>query len=706
MLYQQKQEIIEDGFGKVTAVFRIADTYPALFSGSPIEVDIFEFGSSKKTADTATGEQKEDEFDFSINAAKINSMSDYNAMVFALECQSSDRWVALFLHEGNTFSLGNVADKEFSGLARRKANARDLLWHGAEWSGEPEPLRDWKFSAQSFGTATLDSVNMDDVTDDEVTTQGIINEIMADSAWLTANVVRPNLWASHVDIYHHSAIAINAILEKFRLIAETRIKATIPDYTLTFEPCNSGHKFTPSIPTPATVGAYDFARYEPDTDMTHALPLRLFDSGSGRQGYVSKTMLSPVHADEVFDKAHSWLRFESLTDFLYNFALAMGCSLSITENGAAGVTVKFVPLVGNEGAAVYLKDATSGDIDIQQVSNTEKSSVYRADPASYIIEGMESVCVDEYSYPFADALLTPPNDVDANKLACVSIAPTLYDSQVKGRTFKPWGYSPYFLASSHYTHSGIHFYDESTGNFVPAYSVIYEIGGTAKNFLKLGDCINDRLVAGVNRYSIEYSVSIPYVSSFSNNADGSAPSWKTLKLWGGVSLDGVSYTITDIERDYSKWQTKIKLTNSSKYAFASTLPETPSRGIMPPRVQGAQYVAGEQIYSGVPMAMDPDGFAVVLLPWNSHMNRYIGVAVNDAAQGERVVAVDSGRVKLYGFSASNRGEPVYWRASGASHSPLLTDYETEEVSMRLGQAVDAQGTVELKDYSEITHRRP
>ena len=705
MLYQQRQEITEDGFGKVTAVFRIADTYTNLFSGSPIEVDIFDFGSSKKTADTATGEQKEDEFDFSINSAKINTLEEYNAMVFTLECQASDRWVALFLHEGDTFTLGNVADKEFSGLARRKANARDLLWHGEEWDSNPDPIREWKFSAQSFGTAILDKLNIETETDDLVTTTGLIREAVADTAWLNANLVRPNLWAAYAETYHHGALNINVIFEKLRAIAETRIKTTIPDFALVFKPSNSGHKFMPAVPVQGSgSGEHRFKRYDGDSDLSHTLPFRLFDTTQGRQPYVSKSMLLPAALGEEWDKEHSWLRFANFTDLLYNFALAMGCSLIISETGGAGITVELVPLVGNAGSNVYIKDASTGDIDIQQLSNTDAASVYRADPGSYVVEGAEVIRTDVYSYPYASATATPPLGFDQNKLICVSVAPTLDDHEVRGWDFTAWGYSPWANATGYYTHSALLMYDAS-GGFVPAYSVICEVGGTAKHYLKLGDCINERLVIGSNKYSTEYSITMPYVSSFSNNADGSAASWKALKLWAGIELDGVSYTITDIERDFARWQTKIKLTNSSKYSFASTLPAVPTHAIKPPSDSGRTYTAGGTIEAGMPLSLIDTGEVYPLELFKGALNTYVGISTNSAAAGGQVGAVTSGFIKLRNFNASTAGAPVYWRAEGASHEPLLTDLETEEIYVRLGQAVDSLGTVELKDYLEYTHRK-
>ena len=182
-VYRQILQAEENGI-LVTEELIISDDYPSIFNPvGAIDVDIFEFGTSKKDLDK-NGAQQDDQFDFTLHAGKILTTDEQNCLTFILEAESLSRWCGYFIHETAVYTSGDLNDKEFSGKILPKLTGTDVKWDGAQWNDSPAPLREWKISAQTFSSAILDSCKLEDETVEGVINEGLLTQMLSDATWV------------------------------------------------------------------------------------------------------------------------------------------------------------------------------------------------------------------------------------------------------------------------------------------------------------------------------------------------------------------------------------------------------------------------------------------------------------------------------------------------------------------------------------------
>ena len=216
------------------------------------------------------------------------------------------------------------------------------------------------------------------------------------------------------------------------------------------------------------------------------------------------------------------------------------------------------------------------------------------------------------------------------------------------------------------------------------------------------------LAADKGAYERSYDITIPSLTQFSANADGSSPSWKNLKIGSKYVQDGKDYVITGIERIAKEFKTKIRCEMTSRFAFT-----TPSQGIETPeflpelsRNTGVLIgYATENITKGCAVCKNDDGTISLMKARLDYKGRFCGFAMDNALAGMRVDYKLAEEVECDiwtftpGLKVVIRYSPV--NALNLSHDNLLETSVIEDTHISVGTALTS--TVIKFDYEAITH---
>jgi len=731
--YRQILQYQEDGIGLVTAEMIVSDTFADLFIPAGfIDVDIFDFNDSVKDLEEATGVQKEDEFEFSMHAAKVSTADESACFAFILQSESQIRWVATFLHETANYTSADRDSMEFVGKIRPSASGTDFIWHGNQWETDPHPHREWKLKAQSFGAAVLDSINLETETIEGVSVTGIINQIIADSAWVSANIVDKQMFigdivgTESVELWILRLVNFNSAMEKLRVLAEARIQETIPGFSLVFNSAYSGFKFETldyayriGGGSSADLGTYYKISGSPSG---YANDVKIFDANSINSPFVSWFLFDPDFEDnwqKGNNDAYAFKGRKNLTTLLYKIANNFGFYLSF-KYISNGIEVTFSPSASIVSEPVYIKDAVKGSINIDAVEKSVNKK-YKGHAHHLAVEG-----ADCYDVKFEnDAMMaTTSKDMVADKanseLLPLTTSPT-FVSYFEDRGGFIWQRDNYVRTYPHnarvlidgglashdsnvFTHTSIYIYQG--GYIYPASSVGAKVDGVETWFPKIADLLNAIQVRGDQNYKTKYEIEAPYLCGFSLNSNGSSPSWKNLKLGSLITLDAVDYAVYSIKRNYQEHRTNIKIVNVSKFAFieqaVTPLPYSiPSFGTLPGEsvaVPDSYGIAGEQVYAFNVAVIGDDGKYYNAQDIQEHHHKFVGFFLNNALTGENV------NIKEYGDVTNPAwhwtvGLPVWVRVgettSNVSQSPLTAKDGSHVLVLCVGVAISSN-TIQIK----------
>lgn len=719
--YRQIKRKWEKGTGWVTAEMVISDSYANLFTQTGVEdVDIFKFNSSKEDLEK-NGAQKEDEFNFEMSDAKIKTTSDQDARDFVVTAETDNIWLALFVYETDPYTSGTVADKEFSGKIRSKISGQNIVSFGAQWGSNPNPLRDWKVSAQSLGAAVMESINMADKTVDSETVKGVLTEMAEDTTWVSDNVEDVESSKPGSLTYKtKNMIDMNIALEKLRGLVETRVKTDIPEFQLSFKASQSGFTFVPTEGKGdgSPKGGHHWAKWESrpdkagrlnllDLTATEYLPyvsVNLFITGYGISDPDDKKELRAMEKDYSFE------RYDNFKDFLYAIAPCFGCFCIIRNLSATHLEVEFVPKGDIDADEVFVCDYTGGDLDLQTEKVTEK--MYKGRANYVAVEGRDYYKV-ENGYSIPSEKFTQGSDEKGDLLA-LTVSPTLkgpsdwYESNSNRphnfhNTYNPSS-DPYFIHTAIYIKYPL---DEDYTFVTPAMQVVTVIDGDKYVYDNLAGCLNALSARNGLIHRAEYKRTIPWISRFSISPTGSNQSWKNCKVASIYTEDSREYLIAGIERDWDKYETLLRLTRSSKYNFAN--PIGTEAGIVyagPERHPGAgSGIAGEALESGDAGMWGTDSKIYKMTAEHNNYGSYAGIIDNSVSEGGRVYLRNNEPVMNDEWEFTP-GKLVYVRTSdncNLSHESFLQKTDTEDLLICVGYAISQNCLLAKKMFESIAY---
>lgn len=238
------------------------------------------------------------------------------------------------------------------------------------------------------------------------------------------------------------------------------------------------------------------------------------------------------------------------------------------------------------------------------------------------------------------------------------------------------------------------FYDLSTSDnlFCPANGIHIKYDGVEESFgytaerpKGLTDYINYLMAIDEQYYTQEYSLTVPYWSGFKKGATikwnqiqlGSKIklTWNVINYAGGVFTETAvtkTFIVNEIERDYQKVETKIKLHYEGRFAYTQSIAAPAIKDYIQDEPQNnttteviKEFIAASAIVAGDAMMVDEVVGVVGALssiPLQTYYGKTIGIAMNDALVNETVFVQISGTVfcNAYNFTG-HIGKYVYCR---------------------------------------------
>ena len=658
MTYKQTYDYYEDEAGDVVISLFLSDTKAGLFSETFTEMSIINLSELKESVEIASGQLAEDEVTFTMSDIFADTTDNISAREFLLEGLSASvkRFIGIFIHYADeTPSESNFA---FYGVLVPDAKANDLYWNSAKYATDPNPFRDWSFTARPLTTQLLDNVLVKDCID-----------AISESFWTTNAIDRDGYYNDGtIKSRFSELINLNLVIKEVctKAVAELASQS-LGTYTIACPVVNTNVSFRPSRyinradyfvseadPTPPLIninflnGAEGnafadslrllgllprfnskvkkkyFLQDEVDLfpiDDTDVRPLVIgFDTiDDDNSPYVSQRVFRTQYLNTVPDpdapenlpneynseSAKSTLCYKdetTVTDWLYQIAFNFGFFLRLDyeENGDI-LVLNFAPRI-SANTQTYLPYVTGADLQTNletQITSkdtavgkgfywtTEGQNIYKdkiTDPAQKQTSGKniyftispnycgiynlvywnasnsEELFGVNKGFPIGSALL-PHN------MKFINIVSSLAHPDYKDTTSAHTGI--YMKVSKYDAGNDL----EATSYFTTAGQVTLLQNGTYKDFSSMASYINGLVAFDEDYYKTTYSITLPYLMSFSINSDGSDKFFKALNLLNNVVIDGVTYKIVDITRNFAEISTKISLHNASRFDFSTTIPE-------------------------------------------------------------------------------------------------------------------------------------
>jgi hypothetical protein len=749
--YRQISTYYEDGFGTVTTMFVVADTYAELFDLSEAaDVDVFAVSSSKKDLDIAEGIMAEDELEFTMDEMLAATSADASVIAFVLEAQGAApadrRFCAWFVNPADT-DAPTVNESEFVGLLRSNMSATDALWQDAEFGTVPTPIRSWRVRARNFSEGFLDLIRLKDliyglgVSTDPDYVPGI------DATWETANVAPRLGYYSNAGLTAkwESIASLNAVL---RALADNLLAALdhqgYGTYTIDFVESPFGFGFLP-----ARFGHHGYATPHRNAALPYQIQpgtprvVKLGDGiGDEEQLYINYLTVKPAFATsppggDPF--TYGWERLETFPDLLYAIAKSFGLFVRFDYTSTSNLEISFLSRAGIKKHQIWLRDVSEAQIETKETAKSaanlvRSESFYLATAGTERSQGVNHYCFDTKQHLYTISDLT--KDRQANEKGdrlLFSIAPTMRDFGYIG---EPWAssalphnarmYRGATAATNELEHAGgittaiyikMPGYNEAglgSGDriILPVAMLVTEIDGQDCRYYTLHDYVNEITGRDSGFYDAEYSLTVPYLCSHRMSADGTHASddggrgriWNLI-LGCELVFDGRSYVVVGIERAGAQPETRLRLHYTSRFSFSAstgiTSPISPQNFETPPpagvvlsKETYEDLVAGDAMRAGDLVREGTDGKVYrAAARASTCYDRLVGIAENDA------VADDAVRVRLAGIIdipayALTAGEPVYLRTTtigtpNMSATPLLVNNGTEDLYASVGVALTA-----------------
>lgn len=726
--YRQQWTYYEDGFGQVTDVFVVSDTYAGLFTATFLDVNVFEIKSTKHDLDIAGGTFVADELELDLLGEAAETADDIAAITFVLAARDPavKRYCARLLNP--TTPPYQSVDVEFRGVVEPNMDADDLLWFGATYGSSPAPLRNWKVTAYSFDTRSILDVDL----------KATVATMDADAGWKSSNI-RDRLAhfkdAPRSEVNYHRELRHCDLINIENLLAKVFAVIAPPGITLGFVNSWTDFWVQPSHFYCTVADEYDnipirFNTFRegvgPDAPWYPGTPqqLKLF-SLTSYDGclFVDWKLLKPP---TKLQESGSWVgHYETVGEWLYAMAVAFGMYIEFEYSNNTTIDFRFKPRSGIIQSAVYLCDAEKAGLKLstedpnsdRQLFSGNAWHLCREGPTQYNHDGGGLSVKEESSRPESGGMWLPltvsptycllehrGNDIgeDADDDLAGWIIPhnaAIYDSDHGGAesTLHERGNGTDPQDSTRGVHTAM--YINATGpaeltrppaseihwtsvgvngiqTYVPVFAVFTKRNGTEYYFQTMKEYCEWLYAEDDAFFKAELSLTSPYLCRF-RTAPAGADDWKNLKIGSQYTQDGIAYTVVGIERGSAKSpKTELRLHASSRFAF--TVPGTPPISPPPDGYDGTSPAVGQDLvrYAYGTSAAIAVGDAVVKLPsgqvrrmlaYHSDEKMFFGIALDDKpfeAENNRLRVQIGGRVSYPADFGATTGARAYVRDDG------------------------------------------
>lgn len=760
--FRQRMAWYEDGYGKVVALFVVADTYAGLFDlSTAIDVDLFAVSNTKHDLDTDVGVQVEDQIEFKMDVQIAETQDDLVCVDFVLDAQSSDvdqtkrRFVAMFCQPADE-DAPVPAELEFVGVVSAKMTAEDLQWFGSQWGSAPSPIRRWSCTAAPFFSDSFDKIELHDLIHGN--TPNNIPGIT--STWETAHVAdRLGYFKETSPSRETKWRALVSLVDVLRVLADNLEDALANNnygaFTITFLDSPLGVNFVPAhmsyVEYPGGIrGRYVFAM-APNPQSVVPTPGRIFVSATDDsvelnlasattelQPFISYALLKPdfiQHPTGAEAKSFTFESFKTFTGLLYALAQNFGCYLEFRVTDGNTVNIRFRSRKDVIRDPVFIRDVELAALDVYPVTQSKDRTKYYAQPFGLVrSEGLASYEWSTGSGLYEMTAYERKQNTDGERLP-LSISVALRTIRGFARDGNADWFDAQLPHNAAFVNSGVLGTHESnnatsitTGIYMmthgghanaeygltsgdaiiePVGSIVAEIDGAVVEYRSLAAYVNRVFDRDEGFYDADYELTIPFICSFRRSADGTHADddggrgrWQNIEVGSQHVVDGITWIVVGLERQWEEKKTKLRIHRASRYAFESSNPaaayepDQPAAIAYSPAANDAKEFreAGEDVEQGDALALLADEKVYRAIAQNPHYGRVIGVATHDAVSGQ-LVGIADGLVSNSGY-VFTPGAPVFLRTStlgtpNIQSGPLLVRSSTEDMFCNLGVALSA-----------------
>lgn len=396
-VYYTEKTYMEQDYGLVTERLVVSDEYPALYTAGT-SCNMMNLKRSKKDFSPDSSSYMQDEMEFTLNEASIESSADAACFSFILAAQTVgvQRFIALFL---NPVTTGEVTTAEFVGVISPEMEGTDLVWENkTEYDPEIKPIREWSVKARTFDVAYFDQHEMDDLIhnadDGLITHTSWISDNIADRLgwWKKASTNRAAMFANLVNF--------NSFLTEISSIVAQRISYAIADtFSIVIDSCTLDAKFSParfynqcaayyqnpnindyvtryvggatiSNPNEAPFGKA-FTPYLFRINAGDAKTLKLGDGTSDAESpTISKHLFfyKDVESEDACpaDKSNSFCNL-SFADFIIAIALNLGLYVKFYYTATTELHIQYLNRKNFSSKFVYIPDVIESSIQVSPV---------------------------------------------------------------------------------------------------------------------------------------------------------------------------------------------------------------------------------------------------------------------------------------------------------------------------------------------------
>lgn len=630
--YRQTFTYYEDGYGAVTVLVVMSDSFAGLFeTDGTFETNVFVVDTSKNDLELSKGIAAQDEINIRVDESAAETDIDTDAVAFFRDAQdpATPRYIATFINTAALPDPPDVDDCEFIGQISTDLKANDTKHHGSQWGVDLNPTREWEGAASTFMDVSIEDIKLKDLI------YGNVAEDVTgiDGTWETARVQdRLSYFKSPPGDYwgiretkFEKLVNLSALLRKLAdNLEQTLTDRGVGTYSIIIDDVTFDVELSPARFAPAEGYYYRYVGdiLTPFFAKTRILKRMVFDTGGPFQILVDDQHvrgLGDSHTEDTFspyihyrmvkpenkgEEDLSFIKLDTFSDLLYEIAASFGMFVRFEQTSDTEIHVKWIARNDiNEAAQVYIRDASDGSLDLSvtETSDDDKQHVgvstrFTSDGEDYYVKNGEGVEGDSYKYrnranSGVRPLLTVSNTYVSMEAGATD-AGIRFDRDNNGFLPHNTVYYKNGVVEDYVAHPDRATLGLTTALFIevaqsdeeyidddyiglvhmPVGAVHAKIDEEDLVFGSLSEYVNHITGRDTQFFNAEYELTVPFLNGFSLNSDGSSPSWKHLQLGRHVVIEENSepreFIIVGIERSYQNLETKIKLHRSSRMAYS------------------------------------------------------------------------------------------------------------------------------------------
>lgn len=439
---------------------------------------------------------------------------------------------------------------------------------------------------------------------------------------------------------------------------------------------------------------------------------------------------------------------DSFTNLLYSLATDFGLALEFDFITQSDIVVKFIPKSEVESTQLYIKNAEKATSKRFAIEKREEERLPKGITSHLSLEGENEIIDNEAKpthtttpskrfgeeqfnlkslvgitaplwrttskvynsvneqnqYPLNSNRFVQQTDpdvsIDAINGLCIPYNIVHYDSSnTYYSNAVPWNSVSFSSSVYMYVPKRVGEEKAPTNYVTPAGMYKIKKNGTDFDFTSLESYRKTVNALDVADYGRELSLTVPYLMAFSDSSNGAGADIKNLTIGRKVILDSVEFLVTGFKIDFDKWKVDIKLERAGRFDYENSSDTSDYSGKLS-NIQSTEstsegggafkYTASGTIKAGQLVSLVTDSTVEASVCSNTHYDRIIGIALNDALNTEGVSVQTSGNVEISSLGGSVN-DAVFLRdvssTVNVSRTQLTAKTGSEDYYIQVGKVV-------------------